>query len=1204
MGVFAGVTTNYLLTSPNIPQSLQKYILWAKAREGGSISPSLDLYFSENKNLIDNVSGENLINFTRASSGTYVGSDGLIKTATTNYLLWSEEFDDVSWFVVNSIIDPNTEITPNGALTADKQTHTGGGPRISRFSAATVAASSVFTFSFYAKAGTSSFAACSLYDGTTSGKRFWFNLSSGTPGSITNIGAGYPAATSQMQSIGNGWYRCIAVITNGTNTTVTIDGIAVCLDTDGILTPSVSGLYGYIWGAQLEQSSTVGEYIPTTSTINSAPRFDHDPTTGESLGLLVEEQRVNNVLQSEALSTSPWGIQSSPTITPNNTISPSGDSTADLVAGDGVQVFSGVQQVLSSLVIGNTYVVSSFIKPNNATLTRLGLYNPATPEWNFYVDTSWSSGVPSTSSTFGSPTNIQYQNYGNGWYRCSFVGTVDTTTPRIIFQPDRLNVGASSWVWGVSVESGNAGASALFPTSYIPTEGTALTRSADLAEIAGNNFGDANLLKYSEEFDNASAFNVNVTPNVTVSPDGKLTADAVDGGDTTNNLKYIYSQYTTPSTGVYTYSVYLKYKDRQTIVIRTNDNTDANGVRQSVDLLNGTLVGSPILQGTASNADSSIVDVGNNWYRVSVTCRYNSALSQLQGSCFLLFGNTTDTNGFYIWGAQLEKSSTVGPYVKSKVTWNSRLSNATYYDATGTLKKSSYNLLTYSEDFTNTIWTNISTVTITSSTGVDDPKGTNTAATITNVSGPNLHRVIIGTAGIPYTYSIWIRRRSGTGPIYLSVGDNGLIPVTVTDTWTRISETSTPSTSTVRAYVLVGTTGNSIDVWGAQLETGTYAGDYVKTEASAVSSARTNAYLPDGSGNFVSAGELLLEDVGTNLIPSSEEFETSWNTLNSVTVDPNTEIAPNGTLTADKIIENTTTSGKPIVDQVSYVSGATYTASIYLKPAERPTLLLHVRDSSYGIRFGGFFNTTTGVFTPENTGGAVLDDYSFIPVKNGWYRCSITGRLGAVTSGLVTCYICDGSNSLTYQGDGASGFYLWGAQLEEGSFPTSYIPTFGSEVTRSADVSTSTSGFLGNSWYNDSEGTMFSSFVNGVSTINKYPYSIDDGSTNNRFNQFVSAGAVVNSRIVTSSVSYSPSTLDLSGTGPAKIALAAEALPGGAIGAIEGSLTVATSPPSMPIVNQLFIGSFRSLEFLNGHISRLTYWQIRLPNDILQTITQ
>lgn len=59
----------------------------------------------------------------------------------------------------------------------------------------------------------------------------------------------------------------------------------------------------YIWGAQLEQSSTIGEYIRTTSTINSAPRFHHDPTTGESLGLLVEEQRTNLLLNSGTLST-------------------------------------------------------------------------------------------------------------------------------------------------------------------------------------------------------------------------------------------------------------------------------------------------------------------------------------------------------------------------------------------------------------------------------------------------------------------------------------------------------------------------------------------------------------------------------------------------------------------------------------------------------------------------------------------------------------------------------------------------------------------------------------------------------------------------------------------------------------------------------------------------------------------------------------
>jgi len=58
-----------------------------------------------------------------------------------------------------------------------------------------------------------------------------------------------------------------------------------------------------LWGAQLEQSSTVTEYIPTTSVINSAPRFDHDPVTGESLGLLVEESRSNLLLNSATLAT-------------------------------------------------------------------------------------------------------------------------------------------------------------------------------------------------------------------------------------------------------------------------------------------------------------------------------------------------------------------------------------------------------------------------------------------------------------------------------------------------------------------------------------------------------------------------------------------------------------------------------------------------------------------------------------------------------------------------------------------------------------------------------------------------------------------------------------------------------------------------------------------------------------------------------------
>jgi hypothetical protein len=259
------------------------------------VAPTLDYRFALDRREIEAISLTDKLTYTGATNGTFVNRAGLIERATTdqprfdhgpasrqslgllveeqrtNSVVRSEEFDNASWIAQNSTIDPNVEVAPNGTLTADKQTHTGSGPRISRFSAATIPASSSFTFSFYAKAGTSSYAAVSVYDGTTTGKRFWFNLITGLPGGITNIGLGYSLATSSMQNVGNGWYRCIAAMTNGSNTTVNIDGISVCLDQNGLLTPSVSGLYGYIWGAQLEVGSSPTSYIPTTTTALTRP---------------------------------------------------------------------------------------------------------------------------------------------------------------------------------------------------------------------------------------------------------------------------------------------------------------------------------------------------------------------------------------------------------------------------------------------------------------------------------------------------------------------------------------------------------------------------------------------------------------------------------------------------------------------------------------------------------------------------------------------------------------------------------------------------------------------------------------------------------------------------------------------------------------------------------------------------------------------
>ena len=86
MAFFTGITTSYLLNTPNVASAVQKYVLWAKARSAGNLGlkPSLDLDFAGNKNLVDNVTGASLVTFTRASNGTYTDSAGVLQTAATD----------------------------------------------------------------------------------------------------------------------------------------------------------------------------------------------------------------------------------------------------------------------------------------------------------------------------------------------------------------------------------------------------------------------------------------------------------------------------------------------------------------------------------------------------------------------------------------------------------------------------------------------------------------------------------------------------------------------------------------------------------------------------------------------------------------------------------------------------------------------------------------------------------------------------------------------------------------------------------------------------------------------------------------------------------------------------------------------------------------------------------------------------------------
>jgi hypothetical protein len=441
--------------------------LWRRAKA----VPSLDLRFAENKSLVDATTGQNLITFTRASSGTFVGSDGLIKSAVTNLLLRSEEFDNASWSKTTATVTANAAIAPNGTLTADKLITDSGasGGRVSV--SISLVIGSATTLSCFAKQGETSLFGLFVSDGVT-GRAVDFDLATGTISGAVSAGL-----VASIQPAGDGWYRCVATVTSPAGASGSIRIRQAVTLNDG-----TSGLF--IWGAQVEQSSTVGEYIPTTSTINSAPRFDHNPTTGESLGLLVEEQRTNLLLQSNQFDTTWTNSNSSETASAGT--APDGTNTAwELKDTSDVsaQSHSIIQSV--SFTSGTTYTFTVWMKAG--TLTEGGIAVPSAAFGAILINRVNLSTGAVISTSVNSTTVVT--PFANGWYRIALTATATATASgNVQIRPmngGTTYIGAGTGtvlIWGAQLEA------AAFPTSYIPTTTATVTRSADVASISGSNF--------------------------------------------------------------------------------------------------------------------------------------------------------------------------------------------------------------------------------------------------------------------------------------------------------------------------------------------------------------------------------------------------------------------------------------------------------------------------------------------------------------------------------------------------------------------------------------------------------------------------------------------------------------------------------------------------------------------------------------------
>jgi hypothetical protein len=214
---------------------------------------------------------------------------------------------------------------------------------------------------------------------------------------------------------------------------------------------------------------------------------------------------------------------------------------------------------------------------------------------------------------------------------------------------------------------------------------------------------------------------------------------------------------------------------------------------------------------------------------------------------------------------------------------------------------------------------------------------------------------------------------------------------------------------------------------------------------------------------------LLRENQATNLVLRSEEFDNAYWLKSIATITSNTVIAPDGTLTGDKLVE-TISSGIHAVYKSLTLTATSYTASYYMKSAERTWGFVQLSTTA----LGAYFDLQNGVVGTVDAGFTA----SIQGVGNGWYRCSVTTTATAA-SWTSASFPAQGNGLKSYTGDGVSGIYIWGAQLEANSYPTSYIKTVASQVTRAADTITLTNTDV----YNTAEFTAVSSpfGVSGVS---------------------------------------------------------------------------------------------------------------------------
>lgn len=337
--------------------------------------------------------------------------------------------------------------------------------------------------------------------------------------------------------------------------------------------------------------------------------------------------------------------------------------------------------------------------------------------------------------------------------------------------------------------------------------------------------------------------------------------------------------------------------------------------------------------------------------------------------------------------------------------------------------------------------------------------------------------------------TIWLKSNTGSNQvIYFGyTGNPTRNPITVTTSWQRffIARNSHTLQLGLRGGVPGDSIPNTADIlaWGAQIEDGTGKANQNPSEyvSNGVLSAPYHGanvdgvkYFPYLNGNTVSSNVVteangvpivsanssyadnggpwgyLSEGQRTNLCLRSEEFDNASWTKTDTTITANNIVAPNGLTVADLLTEGVANTGK-VMQDFTITTSTNYVWSCYLKKGNHDFIRVIAHQTTTGANAARIWvNLNTGVIgSTGNEGSGITYVSSAIEaLPNGWYRVSLV--FSATFTNLSVGSISAGADTSTARVNNGTR-YQWGAQLEQASFASSYIPTTSASVTRNAD---------------------------------------------------------------------------------------------------------------------------------------------------------